>query len=112
MERRARFCLAVDLNPSSQELPGVGGDSTSCRAGGRGSQLLGAGRAIQSKGEEGSREGPEGTSPVPQEEDEEVGGPRRVPDDLSVAILGSQVQGCGVVGVTRVLGLTLQQCHT
>lgn len=35
-----------------------------------------------------------------------------VPDDLSVAILGSQVQGRGVVGVTGVLGLTLQQRHT
>lgn len=49
---------------------------------------------------------------VPQEEVEEVGGSPGVPDDFSVAILGSQVQGCGVVGVTRVLCFSLQQCHT
>lgn len=41
-----------------------------------------------------------------------MGGSLGVPDDFSVAILGSQVQGCGVVGVTRVLCLSLQQCHT
>lgn len=49
---------------------------------------------------------------VPQAEAEEVGRSLGVPDDFSVAILGSQVQGCGVVGVTWVLCLSLQQCHT
>lgn len=49
---------------------------------------------------------------VPREEAEEAGGSLGVPDDFSVAILSSQMQGCGVVGVTRVLCLSFQQCDT
>lgn len=80
----------------------------------KGSRLLGAGRMIQSKGEEGSRAGSRGGQHSFRRKGMRKwwGGTQWVPDDLSVAILGSQVQGCGVVGVTRVLGLTLQQRHT
>lgn len=106
MQRRARFGLAVDLNPRSQQLPVEAGESQG-DGGRRGSQLLGA------KVKRAAGQGTGGTLLAPQEGDEEMKvGERWVPDDLSVAVLGSQVQGCGVVGITRVLGLALQQGHT